>query len=369
MTGAERRPENDSRRTEIMTEEAFRQEILYHLNIQRHRYPAMEAEDAVKFIFQAMLGPGHLLSSVDTVEYRIRQEMDQILPYPGEPPAEMLSPAWCRLSLRRARAQGIPPSVIAGMMSGSGAPPQFARKDVSRLCSEWASSGVIHLTDPGIVDRIQDETWLPSHSAAYREQYHPSYRVISTDWIPLLEVIGRISEKQAESERLLITIDGPCASGKTTLARKLAALFEAAVVHTDEYVIPHARKTKERLAVPGGNCDADRLAGEVTDPWKNGAPVKMRRYDCRKDLLLPEEALPDSRILIVEGSYCNLPVIRKSADIRVFVTASRETREARLRQRESPQSLQMFHDRWIPLEDRYFEAYRLPDDECTVIRM
>jgi len=170
-----------------------------------------------------------------------------------------------------------------------------------------------------------------------------------------------------QSRRMMITIDGPCASGKTTLAAGLAEILHAAVVHTDDYVIPHAQKTAERLAVPGGNCDADRLVREVAAPWKRGEPVITRRYDCRRDLLLPEERLPDCRVLILEGSYCNLPAIREYADVRFFVNTSPETRMERLKKRESPQSLQMFYDRWIPLEDRYFEAYGLPDRDCIIL--
>ena len=171
----------------------------------------------------------------------------------------------------------------------------------------------------------------------------------------------------APADRLLITIDGPCASGKTTLAASLADRLDAAVVHTDDYVIPHAQKTPDRLAVPGGNCDADRLAGEVAAPWKRGETVIFRRYDFRNDRLLPEERLPDCRLLILEGSYCNLPEIRKYADLRIFMTVPWEVREQRLQRRESPESLQRFYDRWIPLENRYFEAFGLPDQGCAVL--
>ena len=46
-----------------MTREAFEQEILYRLKAQRLRTPVMQPEDVVKFVFQAMLGVGHLLSA------------------------------------------------------------------------------------------------------------------------------------------------------------------------------------------------------------------------------------------------------------------------------------------------------------------
>ena len=194
-----------------------------------------------------------------------------------------------------------------------------------------------------------------------KDPHHPESRSSCS------ETVQRIVGMQKDCGRLLITIDGPCASGKTTLAQKLAELFEAPVIHTDDYVIPHTQKTAERLAVPGGNCDADRLVREVIAPWKRGAPVKYRKYDCSRDILLPEEELPDSHILILEGSYSNLPEIRKFADIRIFASTPEEIREERLRQRETEQSLQMFRDRWLPLENHYFEAFALPDRECIMM--
>ena len=167
--------------------------------------------------------------------------------------------------------------------------------------------------------------------------------------------------------RLLVTLDGPCASGKTTLARNLAGYFHAAVVHTDDFVIPHEQKTKERLAVPGGNCDVDRLASEVVAPWKGGQAGRFRRYDCKAGVMRDPEDLPGGDMMILEGSYCNLPEIRKYADIRLFMNTPWEVREKRLREREPAESLKRFYDLWIPLEDAYFEAYGLPDAECILI--
>ena len=181
------------------------------------------------------------------------------------------------------------------------------------------------------------------------------------------QVIELIRRKMTAGRRLLVTIDGPCASGKTTLAERLAGAFGAPVVHTDDYVIPHAQKTKERLAVPGGNCDSGRLFREVVEPWKSGLPVHMRRYDCKADCFLPEEPLPESDVLILEGSYSNLPPIREQADVRIFVNISREEQKARLQARENPESLKRFYDRWIPLEEAYFAAYGLPDADCIII--
>ena len=181
------------------------------------------------------------------------------------------------------------------------------------------------------------------------------------------ELLQELIQRIRAQDHPLVTIDGRCASGKTTLAAWLAEALPAAVVHTDDYVIPHALKTAERLAVPGGNCDVERLMRETIIPWKNRRPVRMRRYDCKADRLLPEEALPDRDVLILEGSYCNLPPVRQEADLRIFLDISREEQRARLRQRETPEGMKRFDDLWIPLEEAYFTAYRLPDEECITL--
>ena len=181
------------------------------------------------------------------------------------------------------------------------------------------------------------------------------------------ETARLIAEMQAGKEKTVITIDGPCASGKTTLAGKLAKVFAAAVIHTDDYVIPHAEKTAERLAIPGGNCDAERLVREVLDPWKRGCPVQYRKYDCGQDRILPGQPLTENGMLIVEGCYCNLPGIRGFADLCLFMDTPEETRMVRLKERETPESLIRYYEKWIPLENAYFEAYRLPDSDCVLI--
>ena len=352
----------------MMTRNAFEQQVLCCLREQQLLHPAMQQQDAVKLVFQAMLGPGHLLSARETVEKNIACEMDQLPADPAEPLCENLSPSWCRLNLRRAKEERITPSMIAGMMLDSGPDTRYSRQDVFAFCEKLAETGEKPFIEAKGREMILDEAWLPSHSPVYRERYRPAYRVIPAEWILRMEAIRNIAKKHAGSGRILITIDGPCACGKTTLADRLAEALGAAVVHTDDFVVPHALKTEERLAVPGGNCDAERLRTEVVLPWKEGRAVRLRRYDCRKDLLLPEATLPDTELLILEGSYSNLPGIREYADVRVFMDVPREIREERLARRESVRSLQTFRERWIPLEEAYFKAFRLPDPGCILIR-
>ena len=348
-----------------MTKEGFLAETAACLDAHLEQHPGAQVQDVVKFVFQAMLGVGHLLGPADQVEAYIARETAEQTADPEEPLTEPVGPDWCRLNLRRAMAEGVPPRVIAQLMM-NGAPEQpWTREDVAGFCRDYAQRRGIHGMED-ILARLADPAWLPSHSEAYRAAYRPAYRLIPCAWEPLLPVVCAV-KKRGAGARTLVTVDGPCASGKTTLANRLSRILDAAVIHTDDFYVPHARKTAERLAVPGGNCDWERLVGEVIAPWKAGQPGTYRRYDCHGDCLLPPEVLPGTKALILEGSYSNLPAIRALADVRVFVNTHESVRRQRLEQRESPASLKMFDERWIPLENAYFEAFGLPDEGCILI--
>ncbi len=173
--------------------------------------------------------------------------------------------------------------------------------------------------------------------------------------------------KELDLPRTLVTIDGPCGSGKSTLAAALAEQLACPVVHMDDYVIPHAMKTPERLAIPGGNADAERLLAEVIRPWLAGKAACVRPYLCHEDRFGEAETLQESPVLILEGTYSNLPDIAKHASLRLFLTIAPDEQQRRLLGRVGPERLQAFNERWIPLENAYFTAYGLPNAGCIVL--
>lgn len=182
----------------------------------------------------------------------------------------------------------------------------------------------------------------------------------------LCQVAAHLTHLSAD-ERILITIDGPCGSGKSTLAAALAEQLACPVVHMDDYVIPHEMKTPERLAIPGGNADAERLLTEVIRPWMAGEAACIRPYLCHEDRFGEAETLPEGRILLLEGTYSNLPDIAAHASLRLFLTIDPSAQQERLLGRVGPERLVAFNARWIPLENTYFGAYGLPDVGCIVL--
>ena len=371
-----------------MIDEAFERELFTHLLESRNAHPEMQARDVVKFLMQGMMGNGHLLAFPKIVQDYLKNENDSLEADPERALIEPLSAYWMRLDLRRAKAEMLTEAQITNLMFLTDRilrdthfmiQTVFRRQDVYEACGRFAQLAASRVPELGIEaanlalqidkekERILDPDWIPSHSALYQSLYHPAYRVISAAWAPFMEAICRISRSISENERTFVTLDGPCATGKTTLAQLLAEVFDAQVIHTDDYVVPHAGKTKQRLSIPGGNCDWERLTGELLLPWKEGKEGIYRRYQCRLDRRSEPEAFPKKKVLILEGSYCNLPAIRELADVRLFLDASWEERLRRLRSRESQAYLQGFFDRWIPLENAYLEAYQLPDKGMLTI--
>lgn len=179
---------------------------------------------------------------------------------------------------------------------------------------------------------------------------------------PVLDALLTLPDKP----RFLLAIDGPCGSGKTTLAHLLCHLLDAPCIHMDDFHIPHALKTPERLVQPGGNSDRERLLKEVLQPWAAGCPVTYHAYDCSADALTSPSTLPVSHLLILEGSYAHHPALAAYTDLSVFVQVDPEDQLHRIAHR-CPDKLPAFQQRWIPLENAYFAAFHLPRPDAIVI--
>ena len=73
----------------------------------------------------------------------------------------------------------------------------------------------------------------------------------------------------AEKDMVIMAIDGKCNSGKTTLASKLAEIYDCNVFHMDDFFLRPEQRTPERFAEVGGNVDYERFWEEVLLPLKS----------------------------------------------------------------------------------------------------
>lgn len=176
------------------------------------------------------------------------------------------------------------------------------------------------------------------------------------------QITDRIDALLAEKERVVVAIDGPCGSGKTTLANQLAGIYDCNLIHMDDFFLRPEQRTPERLAEPGGNFDRERFWEEVMNPIVRFDDLAYRPYDCQSGKLGEPIVLPFKKLFIIEGTYSQHPFIGKTTvNLRVFLEVDEKKQKERLAARD-PEKLERFITEWIPKENAYFETFRIKDN-------
>lgn len=175
-------------------------------------------------------------------------------------------------------------------------------------------------------------------------------------------ITEKIKGMLEQKEHILIAIDGRCASGKSTLAGQLltSQLKEqtgCCVIHMDDFFLRPEQRTVKRLQEPGGNVDYERFLEEVMKPLSKNQPFSIRAYNCKTQLFENPVSIKPKRISVIEGSYSCHPSLWEFYDFRIFLTIDKEEQLRRIMRRNGKEAAAMFQEKWIPLEERYFEAY------------
>lgn len=165
----------------------------------------------------------------------------------------------------------------------------------------------------------------------------------------------RIDALLRERAQVIVAIDGCCASGKTTLAKRLGEAYGARVLHMDDFFLRPEQRTPERYAEPGGNVDYERFAEEVLAPLRAGRAYCYRRYDCGTQRLLEGEWIEPGRLTIIEGSYSLHPALEGSYDLKVLLHIDAQRQSERILARNGEAMHVRFMETWIPMEELYFE--------------
>lgn len=176
-----------------------------------------------------------------------------------------------------------------------------------------------------------------------------------------MELLQAIDERLPRQAHLLLAIDGGSASGKTTLAALLAQRYGCPVFHMDDFFLRPEQRTPQRLAEPGGNVDRERFFSEVLQPLRQGGPASYRRYNCQTGQLLPPVLRQAGQLNVIEGAYSMHPELSALYDLSVFLAVSPEMQHRRILQREPAFKQQLFFRQWIPMENRYFQTFSIPE--------
>lgn len=181
----------------------------------------------------------------------------------------------------------------------------------------------------------------------------------------LEKVFSEIEKLLSAKACVKIAIDGRCTAGKTTLAARIAEQFDANVFHMDDFFLPPEKRTRERLSEPGGNVDRERFLSEVLLPIEAGKPFFYFPFDCKTKSLKSAVRVEPRSLCIIEGSYSCHPQLFDRYDLHLFLTVSKEEQLERLEKR-CPEKRDDFRERWIPMEEAYFQYFSMKE-KCDFV--
>ena len=330
------------------------------------RYPGLEPQDLVKALYQAVLGCGHMVKDEAQALAGLKKEAACVEAKPGEA-VEPLGAAYCRVHLAPYAQSVASLATLARLFALS------AQDGVQSEELAGALEHLVALAEALPVDAARLRAYVADylaagcpavhHSEAFRVRYAPAYRVVAARYAACLPLFRQIDDCLREQQRAIVAIDGMSGSGKSTLAALLAQVYDAPVVHMDDFFLQPHQRTPERYRTPGGNVDHERFAQEVLAPLLRGEAFTYRPFDCHRMAFGAPVSVSPGRVFIIEGSYSLHPALEQAMDVRVFLRVDPALQRARIRLRNGEAMLERFETTWIPLENRYIEATHL-DARC-----
>ena len=155
---------------------------------------------------------------------------------------------------------------------------------------------------------------------------------------------------EAAAKPVTMAIDGPCCSGKSTLASEISKALDCNIIRCDDFFLaPNAVRGDFNIYIDGLIDLLERL------PKRLGDTATYEKYCCRLGTYENIE-IGYKPITIVEGVYSLAPPLRAFYSFTVWVEVDLDTRLDRLKTR-NPHNYDRFVGEWIPREDRYFAKY------------
>ena len=328
----------------------------YILN-QFQTYPQLELQDLMKFLYQSSFGCEHLLSNPDTVKKRIQQELDTKLDTCNS--IEYLDGDYVRLHLN----YGLSVNTLSTLFILSSQQEKNCKEQLEeklQILIDMISNKELpfSLNNAKLTLLKWKEDGYPAihHSNTFNELYHPSYRLIHKKYVPFLKLFKDIDNKHPS----IISIDGRCASGKTTLSNLLKQIYDCNVFKMDDFFLQPHQRTKKRIESPGENVDHERFEQEVLIPLSKHEDIKLRKFNCSTLSIQSAHLIPYKSFNVIEGSYSMHSDLQRYYSYSVFLTVSKEEQLSRLEKR-NPNMLNNFIQRWIPLEELYFKTFSIQD--------
>ena len=158
--------------------------IVAHAITEWKRTPAMQAQDAYKWLYQATMGGEHAILNPEGPRRWLDDEWNRLgKPLKDERLIEKLMPdgSIIRVNLRPYKARGGDKRALldAFVRSAKSFKPDMAK--LKRVWKEWMASAPKPRSEWEAFDRRMREEGFPSvhHSSRYETAYEPAYRVLT----------------------------------------------------------------------------------------------------------------------------------------------------------------------------------------------
>lgn len=217
----------------------------------------------------------------------------------------------------------------------------FSKKELQTAINKWRNKQFVLLT----------------HSQSFIENYGVNYYIVQKQFLPYVPLFFKL-DLLLQQDHFVLAIDGPCAAGKSILAKLLQDLYACNVFHMDHFFLQAHQRTPKRMQIPGENIDHERFLQQVLLPLANKQIVEYQRLDCANMQLSQAEHIAYTPFTVVEGTYSLHPNLKPFYCYTVFLDVEPGLQLQRLARR-NPQKLSMFVDKWIPLEQAYHQKYNV----------
>lgn len=327
------------------------------------KYPKSEIIDFVKLIYQANFGTAHMIQDKTESYNRLYQEARQAHDPLEYPIFEGISEDFVRVHLAPYMLEHHSLYVLHEAFLKT-CEQKFDNFDTFKkhmgCLMELTKKQKLSFDESSLLYFLQKFNFteeIPSHSKSYHTIYKPSYRLINLTHFnfKLDKVIQSIKEKVAHSRqkngKMIIAIEGPAGSGKTTISKILSKEYDAPIISMDDFFLPDTLKTKERLVELDGNVDYDRFQTEVLNHIHEDS-FSYNAYNC-KTKTFEEKTVPTSSYLIIEGVYSSSLRFQEYYDFLLYLDVKRK-QQLKILKRRDENVFSKFKQEWLPKEDIFF---------------
>ncbi len=154
----------------------------------------------------------------------------------------------------------------------------------------------------------------------------------------------------------IVAIDGGGGAGKSTLAKKLAAELDGAIiVHADDFI-------------PGGEAAPDwwqRLHKQVLVPLSKNEPARYQRFDWGANKLAEWHDVEPGGTVILEGVTSLRKEFQPYLSYGIWIDTPHEVRLERGVERDGEHMRDKWHQ-WMSWDEQYFNEER-PDRVADIV--